>query len=191
MRGAISEYEKEKIKERTVRGKRGKAQKGKIVQNARPFGYDWNSATCLYEINEEEAKTVRLIYDLCINHGLGVHDIFLELKRLGIKISRKNKQGDIDSRFMHPKTVYNILTKTMYYGRYEQFRQVTKKIGQKKRNVPENEAENRVIIQIPAIVSYETFTQAQQQLQQNKTLAGRRNTRADYLLKGAVILPTV
>jgi len=181
IRGAISEFEKEKIKERSIRGKHGKAQQGRIIQNARPFGFDWDSQTSLYTINEKEAETVRLIYSLCTDHQMGVHSIFLELKRLDLR----GKTG----KFLHPKTIYNILTKRMYSGAYEQFREITKKTGQKSREIKKNQPDKKVIISIPAIVPQETFDQAQEQLQRNKTLA-KRNTKNDYLLRGVLFCPS-
>lgn len=84
MKGAVSAYEKAKIRERTSRGRRAKATKGKIVLNSRPFGYDWDAENSMYLINEKEAKTIHLIYDLCINYGYGARVIALELVRRGI-----------------------------------------------------------------------------------------------------------
>ena len=62
MRGVIAQYEKEKIKERTMRGKRGKAAKGMIISNTKPFGYNFDSTKSTYIINEAEADVVRLIF---------------------------------------------------------------------------------------------------------------------------------
>jgi site-specific DNA recombinase len=40
LKGAIAEYEREKIRERSVRGKRGKAKAGFYIANgAPPYGY--------------------------------------------------------------------------------------------------------------------------------------------------------
>src|SRR5699024_5665957 len=41
MRGAISEFEKAKIKERTSSGRRRKAQEGYVVKDSGLFGYDY------------------------------------------------------------------------------------------------------------------------------------------------------
>lgn len=103
MKGAVSAYEKAKIRERTSRGRRAKATKGKIVLNARPFGYDWDAENSMYLVNEREAEIIRLIYDLCINHGYGARIIALELVRLGIM--------GINNRPLSISTVSRILTK--------------------------------------------------------------------------------
>ena len=59
MRSAIAEFEREKIKERTLRGKKGKARKGLIISNARPLGYRFNARDSMYEIDAGQAELVR------------------------------------------------------------------------------------------------------------------------------------
>lgn len=175
MKGAISAYEKAKIRERTSRGRRAKAQTGKIVLNARPFGYDWDGENSMYKINENEAKTIRFIYDLCINHGHGARVIALELIRLGIM--------GIHNRPLSVCTVSRILSKEMYYGHHNLFTQSTRKIGQNTREVKNNPRELWIPVEIPAIVTREMWEASQRQLQINKKLA-KRNLKRDYLLRG-------
>jgi len=63
MRGLVSEYEREKIRERTVRGSREKARQGKVVSaGAIPFGFSYNKEKATLEENPERARTVRLIF---------------------------------------------------------------------------------------------------------------------------------
>ena len=71
IRGAISSFEKEKIKERTMRGKRGKAAKCKVVTNSNPLGYDYDEANSMYVINDEEAKLVRKIFNHMVHDKMG------------------------------------------------------------------------------------------------------------------------
>ncbi|VBB06207.1 site-specific recombinases active site [Lucifera butyrica] len=175
MKGAIAAYEKEKIRERTSRGRRAKAAKGKIVLNTHPFGYSWDGANSMYIIDEKEAETVRLIYHLCLNEGLGAGSIATELIRMGLP-GRNNKP-------LTPCTIHRILSKEMYYGQHFLFKQRVKKTGQKTREVKNNPPELWIPIQIPAIVSQEMWIQVQQQRQKNKKLA-KRNTKSDYLLRG-------
>src|SRR3989442_1045422 len=63
MKGAISEYEREKIRERTSRGRRQKARDGKVPTGCYAFGYapDPGQPGGL-GIVEDEAKIVRLIF---------------------------------------------------------------------------------------------------------------------------------
>lgn len=43
MPGAIAEFEKTELRERTQRGKRAKALAGKVVFNDHAYGYDWDA----------------------------------------------------------------------------------------------------------------------------------------------------
>ena len=175
MKGAVSAYEKAKIRERTSRGRRAKATKGKIVLNARPFGYNWDAKNSMYLINEKEAEVIRLIYDLCINQGHGARVITLELIRRGIM--------GINNRPLSISTVSRILTKQMYYGQHHLFTQSTHKTGQNTREITNNPQELWIPVTIPAIVTQEIWTAAQAQMQMNKKLA-KRNVKRDYLLRG-------
>lgn len=175
MKGAISAYEKSKIRERTSRGRRAKAVKGKIVQNARPFGYDWDGTNSMYIINEQEATTIRLIYDLCINHNYGSRKIALELLRRGVL--------GINEHPLSISTVSRILTKEMYYGHHHLFKQKTCKTGQNTREIKDNPPELWIPIKIPAIVTQEMWEAAQKQIQRNKKLS-TRNTKYNYLFRG-------
>ncbi|SFL73336.1 recombinase family protein [Pelosinus propionicus] len=175
MKGAISAYEKSKIRERTSRGRRAKAHQGKIISNAHPFGYDWDKKNSMYVINEEESKTIQFIYHLCIHQGYGSRRISLELARLGI-VGKNNRPLSIC-------TVSRILTKEMYYGQHYLFKQRTCKTGQNSREVKDNPPESWIPVIIPAIVTREMWESAQLQIQQNKKLA-TRNNKHNYLLRG-------
>jgi site-specific DNA recombinase len=175
MKGAIAAYEKSKIRERTSRGRRAKAMKGKIVLNARPFGYDWDENNSMYIANEQDAKTIRLIYDLCITHGYGSRRITLELAHLGI-MGKNNRP-------LSTSTVSRILTKEMYYGQHYLFKQQTCKTGHNTREITNNPPELWIPIKIPAIVTQEMWEAAQRQIQRNKILA-IRNTKHNYLFRG-------
>ncbi|MBK7963557.1 MAG: recombinase family protein [Bdellovibrionales bacterium] len=67
IQGVISEFEREKIIERSRRGKLYKAKAGKVsVLSGAPYGYVYISATeseeCRYEIHPEEATVVKRIF---------------------------------------------------------------------------------------------------------------------------------
>ncbi|WP_235334179.1 recombinase family protein [Pelosinus fermentans] len=175
MKGAISAYEKSKIRERTSRGRRAKATQGKIVSNAHPFGYDWDKKNSMYVINEEASKTIQFIYHLCIHQGYGSRRITLELARLGI-VGTNNRPLSIC-------TVSRILTKEMYHGQHYLFKQRTCKTGQNSREIKDNPPEAWIPVTIPAIITREMWESAQLQIQRNKKLA-TRNNKHNYLLRG-------
>jgi len=175
MKGAISAYEKSKIRERTSRGRRAKASKGKIVLNAHPFGYDWDEKNSMYIINEAASKTIQYIYHLCIDYGYGSRRIALELLRLGIV--------GINNRPLSTCTISRILTKEMYHGQHHLFKQKARKTSQNTREISNNPPELWIPVKIPAIVTREMWEAAQLQIQKNKKLA-TRNNKHNYLLRG-------
>ena len=68
VQGLIAEYEKAKILERTRRGRIHKAKEKGIVGSVPPYGYNYvkksREREGYYEINKDEARVVRLIFDL-------------------------------------------------------------------------------------------------------------------------------
>lgn len=178
MRGAISVYEKEKIKERTMRGKKGKALKGKLVNNAHPFGYIYDSVKSMYVVEENQAKIVRMIYHLIVNEKKGTAIICKELNALGILSPRSKSSWSVSS-------VHRIITNTLYKGILYSMKYRYRKTGikSKKRTLrPESEW---IPIKVPPIVSEEIWEAAQKQLQSNKDVS-KRNLKRKHLLAGLV-----
>lgn len=176
IRGAISAFEKAKIRERTQRGRKAKANSGKIVHNAHPYGFDFDQTTSLYMINVEEAAIVRLIYAMCTQQAMGARAITRELARQGITNRKTGKPLSVSC-------VENILTKDMYYGQHYQFRQAVTKTGQTTREIKNLPRETWIPVTIPPIIDYATYQRAQAQRQKNKHTA-KRNTTHEYLLQG-------
>jgi DNA invertase Pin-like site-specific DNA recombinase len=174
MRGVFAGFQREYIRENTMRGRRKKATSGKIVLNARPFGYDWDATNSMYVINPEQAAVVRLIYDLFLNQGIGCRAIAQELSRRGI-IGPKGKPLSIS-------TVNRILGKEMYSGQHYLYRQSVKKIGQNKREIRNVPKDQWIPVTIPAIVSKDLWERAQSRLELNRKQA-KRNCSRYYLLK--------
>ena len=176
MRGAISAYEKEKIKERTMRGKRGKAARGKLVNNGRPFGYSYDAANSTYIVNQCEAKIVRMIFDLIVKDKKGTSLICKELNSLGIPSPRSKSAWIISS-------IHRILTNTLYKGVVYSMKYRYEKIGLKKKKRSMRPESEWIPIPVPPIVDDLTWEAAQKQLKQNKATA-TRNIKRDHLLNG-------
>lgn len=177
--GIVAEYEKEKIKERTMRGKRGKASKGLVISNAKPFGYTFDIEKSTYIINEQEAEIIHMIFDFIVKEEMGTARICKELNARDIPSPRKKKTWIVSS-------IHRILTNTLYKGTIYSMKYRYEKIGlnQKKRSLrPEAEW---IPITVPAIIDEITWQAAQKQLQRNKDLA-KRNLKRDYLLNGLII----
>jgi site-specific DNA recombinase len=63
MRGLVAEYEREKIRERTLIGSREKTRQGRVVNaGVPPFGFRYNKEKATLEEDSEKAQTLRLIF---------------------------------------------------------------------------------------------------------------------------------
>ena len=75
----LAQDESRKISERVKAGFKVCRENGVIFGNGNILGYDKVDNT--YIINEEQAETVRMIFDLYINHGMGMIRLSNELMR--------------------------------------------------------------------------------------------------------------
>jgi len=109
VRGWASKLEAEKIKERTMRGKRERAKNGKLPQGTGrgAFGYHYDPATGRRTIVETEAKVVRRIFDMA-SEGYSFHGIAQLLNKEGILTFAGHR--------WHPLTVKRMLTNPIYAG---------------------------------------------------------------------------
>jgi Site-specific recombinases, DNA invertase Pin homologs len=178
IRGAIADYEKEKIKERSLRGKRGKAAKGKIIADAKPFGYTFDRQVSNYVVNEPEAEIVRRMYAWLVEDKVGTATICKRLNEEGIPSPRLKKPWIVSA-------VYRLLTNPLYKGVHVAMRYKYQKVGQNKRvRVLRPEAE-WIEVPVPPIVDTAVWEAAQRQLKANKSLA-KRNLKHEQLLNGLV-----
>lgn len=175
IRGAVAAFEKAKTRERTMRGKKSKALSGKIVIKRPIYGYDWAQKVSNYTINNDEAKIVGDIYNMCIKKKMGLMRIANELNSRGLK----NKRGNNFTI----KNIYRILTEEVYQGTYYEFKEQWEKTGQKTYRVTKNSEEQWIGVPVPAIVTAADQQAAQIQLSKNSVNA-KRNRHFDYLLTG-------
>jgi site-specific DNA recombinase len=178
IRGAISAYEKEKIKERSLRGKRGKAAKGKIIADANPFGYSFDKDISNYNICEPEADIVRSMYSWLVNDKVGTAIICRRLNEMGVPSPRLKKPWIVSA-------VYRLLTNPIYKGTHIAMKYRYEKVGLNKRVKTLRPQAEWIEVPVPAIVDSETWQAAQQQLKENKSKA-KRNLKYEQLLSGLV-----
>jgi len=123
MQGVFHEYERVKIVERFRRGKLHKARNGILINGQALYGYRYVKKTetepTHYEINEDEAKVVRMIFEWVARERLSVYEIRRRLYQLKI-IPRKAKnpywtRGPIIR--MHRTDSY--VTGIVYYNKSE------------------------------------------------------------------------
>lgn len=184
IRGAIAEYEKEKIKERSLRGKRQKARQGGIATVPhQAYGYTYNRETKTLEINPAEAEIVRRIFDLFLNQGLGTDRIARLLAAEGIPTKHaqvKGQDGTLRPAGWHRATVIRILRNEMYCGRYHQMRWNSERAPL---HAVERPRDEWITVDCPAIIDRMTWERAQEQIAKNRDYRGR-NVRREYLLRG-------
>jgi len=176
IRGFASKLEAEKIRERSIRGKRARAREGRIPSGGgtRIYGYDYikvnqeNGGRRV--INDTEAEWVRQMYNWLINEGLSTNAIVYHLRAL----NAPTKSGKIWAK----NSVQKILTNPAYTGKFYAFTS----IGHKAYSRPEIDwIEVKGVT--PPIISQEIFEAAQRQLQINRTRT-MPSTKYQYLLRG-------
>ncbi len=154
IRGAVSEYEREKITERMKRGQIQKAKQGRPPIGVYHYGYDYDPATETISINDKEAKAVRYIYKSLIQ-GMTPAAIAISLTESGTP----TKTG---KSFWHRQVVRQILMNPSYKGEWNY---------------------KDYIIPMPVIIEPELWEQAQKILGESLR-AWNRKAKRQYLLSG-------
>jgi len=185
MRGLVAEYEREKIRERTVRGSREKARQGKVVSAGTiPFGFRYNKEKATLEEDPETVQTLRLIFYTFANESLSLQGLADRLNRLHIPTPRGGDRW-------RASTLGVMLRNEAYVGRLYQFRKYhiepkfrLKPSGKsKKTSTALRPKEEWIPVKVPAIISVELFEAVQRKLTANAELS-KRNTKREYLLSG-------
>jgi site-specific DNA recombinase len=172
--GALSAREKQKIVERTKRGRVEAARRGRYVSGHAPFGYRKISGGSL-AIYESEAQVVRLIFDLLAG-GQSIGGIVQELLARKIPSPRGG--------FWARATVQRILRNPVYGGTAAYQRQKVTRQG-RHRHLRSRDRSDWIFVPVPRIVSQDVFSQVENRLRQNAILS-RRNLKRFYLLRGLV-----
>ncbi len=197
VRGLFAEYERAKISERFRLGKLRKVKEGHVLTTEAPYGFRYirnNKETKThgyYEINEEEARVVRMMFGWIANDGFTVRKIVAELQKLGIK-PRRSKRG-----VWSTSTITTLLRHKAYIGRthwgssyavvpenpqkFQQYKKV-KKTSRKMKPEEEWIASN---IPVPVIIDEALFNKVRDQLKTNFALC-QRNKKNEYLLSGKI-----
>ena len=183
--GMIAEYERAQILERSRRGKRHRARQGEVsVLSGAPFGYHFirktDHSAAYYEIDEEQARVVRRVFELYSIGGLSIGAIARLLNEKAIPTCKRRGRWE-------RSTVWGMLRnpaykgqacfgKTMIAPRQRITRPIRMRGGVATRNSASHERprEDWITIAVPPIVSEETFALAQERLAANKAHAPRR-----------------
>lgn len=183
LRGAISEFEKKKINERTTRGRHGKMRQGKLASNVTIYGYRYNKETGQLDIYEPEARWVRQMYEWAAE-GKGPSEVAAELRAMGVP-TRK-------STVWYTSTVRSILTNESYTGTMHCNRwdwtgatalaQLPKPLRDRPITRKERPKESWIPVPIPALIEPGLWTRVQARFRRLK----RETQRGKGLLSGLV-----
>ncbi len=185
MRGLIAEYEREKIRERTMRGSREKARQGKVVSaGAIPYGFTYNKEKATLEENPETAQIVRLIFYTYAQENLSLQKLADRLNRLRIPTPRGGDRW-------RASTLGIMLRNEVYVGKLYQFQsyhiepksRLKPLTRRKKTTTALRSKEEWILVKVPSLIPLELFESVQKKLIKNAELS-KRNTKGDYLLSG-------
>ena len=199
MQGMIAEYEREKIMERTRRGRRYAARLGKLsVLPRAPFGYRRipkraDGGDVSWEVSPPDAAIIKLIFELVAVRGYSLGQVQRELFARAIRTPKGNEHWD-------RATLRDMLTNPAYQGtaKYGRERMVPRKPGRRpKRGDPaiprqpkvteRTRPEEQETILVPAIIDPKVFQAARDQMEENRKRHRERSKGVAYLLSGLLI----
>jgi len=191
IRGYAAKVEALKIVERTSRGRKKRAEMGKIPAGGRLYGYSYNrgkeQGQGVRIENPDESKWVKEIFRWYIAENIGIDRIVYRLRGLGIP-------APSGKGLWYGATVYRILTNPAYTGETYAFRETHKEPAYRLRPDTKGKTsrtrrprEDWIALPqaTPSIIDNQTFEAVQERLKRNKELA-KRNSKVDYLLKGLI-----
>jgi site-specific DNA recombinase len=190
IRGAFSQYEKSKIRERTMRGRREKAEQGFINGGTTLYGYQYEGKAQgtrgRLVIVPEQARVILQMFTWAAE-GVGLRDICRRLDDDGVQ--------PLKAKYWAKNVVGQMLANTTYFGegRYNR-RMIAEPKGARRKPAPEGKSKKTsaryrpesdwIIVPTPPIVSRELFEAVRAQMDKNKRLnVGRPSV---YLLRGLI-----
>lgn len=192
--------ERRKIRERSMRGKRQKAQSGKVVGTRAPYGYryerDANGKVTTLVADPETAGIVKMIFHWYVDGDekggpMPTRSIARRLSEmkaptpgdLAKGYDRKHRRAGM----WRQSTITQIIDRETYAGKW--YFGLLKPTGGKYRGGhPEYKTQRNgeeIAVDVPAIISQQVWQRAQAQRGRNKAMA-KRNGRREYLLRGLI-----
>lgn len=170
--------ERQKIRERTTRGRVAKARAGKVTgQGSAPYGYTYSKGELF--IDESLAQIVRMIFDWYINgdehgHMMSLYTIAERLTEMGIPTPSGINRG------WRGEVIRVMLMSETYCGIWHYGKNIGKGGKGGKRQLDE-----QITVNVPAIVTRKTWELAQERRAYNSRIA-RRKMKGAYLLRGLI-----
>lgn len=191
----FEEYKRASIAKHLVSGRRDKVEQYNsfLVHGRPPLGYNANRNGKIIEasINEFEAVIVKRIFQLYAENSYSLAGIAQELNETETpcysNLRSYSNFGSKDSKW-YPSAVRTILKNSTYKGQWhygkEGIRETTRIVDNEIVTIYErvqNDENYLLTVEVPAIVSPDTWQAAQDRLSKNKNHRGRKS-KYEYLL---------
>lgn len=193
IQGVFHEYERVKIAERMRRGKLYKARNGTIINGRALYGYKYTKKTdntpVRYEIDENEAKTVRLIWKWFAEDRISIRQILKKLYDEGIPPKKRKSAFWTKGPVVRILKCETYVTGKAYYNKSEAVvakhpSKDTKYKKIKKTSRKIRAREDWIAFDVPKIISdYSLYEKVQNILDFNQKYAYKKR-RYPYLLSG-------
>lgn len=199
MQGMIAEYEREKILERTRRGRKHAATQGSVsVFGGAPYGYRYISKSrgdgvARWEVDPVQSEHVRWMYQWVGAEGCSLAEVVRRLFSRDIATVSGKSRWDT-------ATIRGILLNPAYHGHaiYGKMRFVPRKPAKRpKRGDPAiprrskvttaTEPSEQIVISVPAIVDQDLFERVRKRMDENRKRQREHLSGARYLLSGLMI----
>lgn len=181
LRGAIAEYEREKIRLRTTAGRLQKARSGKLPFAFEPYGYRYDKIQAQLVVNPEEAVVVHRIFrELATAHA--------SLNGLAKALTADGVRTRMGRPTWHRQVVRQIARNPVYLGIYyanqhaEDPRHGTGSTVRNRRDRT-RPREEWIAVAVPTLVDPEIWHAAQKAMD-GRAEGWRSADRGDYLLSG-------
>ena len=177
LRGTFAQVEAEKIRERTMRGKKAFLQKGQMPTGTGKgiYGYKWDKENKKRIPLEMETRVVERIFESIANHE-GYFNTARKLNDLGIPTKTGGKWS--------PRTIYNMTGNPSYIGMtyYGQTH------GSRKTKLVKQPKSEWILLPdvTPPIISRELFDRVQEIRRINGEM-NKAKAKHDYVLRGHVV----
>ena len=176
----FAEYYSKNLAREVMKGMKENALKCQHTGGIPPLGYDVDPASKQYVINEREAESIRLIYQLYLD-GFGYHQIIDELNNRHYRTKLGKPFGK--------NSLYDLLVNEKYCGNYVYNRASSKDFDGRRNNHTSKDNDNMIRIPggVPAIVTQEIFDKVQEKMLKNKRQPGAYKAKHVYLLSGLIV----
>jgi site-specific DNA recombinase len=188
--GAVAELERAKIIERATRGKQLRLMQGQLLGCGNvTFGYDFLRRTPTSPprmiVNEQEAATVRYVFETYASGDIGLDRIAQQLEERGVamKTGKRLWRRSFLKDMLHRETYLGV----KYFNTVRFEREYATPLSDIKHSTVKRSPRDReewIGIKVPAIISRELFDRVQARLKKNQ--AAYRNPRHPALLSNLV-----